>query len=249
MELTLKGLSKKYGQNCALQEVDLTFNNGIYGLLGPNGAGKSTLLNVLAGNLPATSGQIIVDGTPVKATDKKYRKRIGYMPQVQTLYPDYTVEEFLLYIASLRGVKKTKAKSQINRCLELVLLWDMRKKKIHTLSGGMKQRVLLAQAIIADPDILILDEPTAGLDPMQRIQFRKMIQSVGKEKIVIIATHVVQDVEYAAKEIILLNKGEVIRKGTPSELIQYTNKMLCDKQLMDGMISDLEKVYLYHFEA
>ena len=220
MEIQISGLKKNYGQKQALAGVSMTLSEGIYGLLGPNGAGKSTLMNILTGNLSQTEGEILFDGTDVRALGADFRRRLGYMPQQQTYYPSFTVEQFLYYIGSLRGMKRAQAKERIAWALELLSLSDVRKKPLRALSGGMRQRILLAQAILADPDILILDEPTAGLDPKQRIAVRNLIAEIALRKIVLISTHVVSDVEFVAKELILLSDGKVLRQATSRELTE-----------------------------
>lgn len=220
MELVFEDIRKNYGKKQALRGLTLTLTPGIYGLLGPNGAGKSTLMNILTGNLCPTAGRILFDGEEIASLGKQFRSRLGYCPQQQTLYSGYTAEQFLYYMASLQGMQKEKAAQRIAWALDAVYLSDIRKKPIKSLSGGMKQRLLLAQAILHDPDILILDEPTAGLDPRQRIAVRNLIGEIALHKIVLISTHVVQDVEYIAKELILLSEGNLVRQGTPGTLLK-----------------------------
>lgn len=218
MELQFREIRKNYGAKQALKGVNLTFTPGIYGLLGPNGAGKSTMMNILTGNLKQTGGEILLDGQDIRTLGGGFRQRIGYCPQQQTLYPSFTAEYFLAYMASLHGMSRRQAAERIDWALELLALSDVRRKAIRGFSGGMKQRLLLAQAILHDPDILILDEPTAGLDPRQRIVVRNLIGEISLHKIVLISTHVVQDVEYIAKELILLSEGEVLCQDTPRAL-------------------------------
>lgn len=219
MELEIIELRKNYGEKEALKGVSFSLTPGIYGLLGPNGAGKSTLIGILTGNLKASSGSIWVNGKEIGTMGAEYRKMLGYMPQQQALYPAFTAKSFLDYMAALKGMEKEKAREQIPQVLEMVELTEYAGKKIKTFSGGMKQRLLIAQAILDDPDILILDEPTAGLDPKQRISVRNLISSIAKDKIVIIATHVVSDVEFIAKELILLQDGNVVEKGDKKEIL------------------------------
>lgn len=220
MKLEIKELCKNYGDKQALKGVTLSLTEGIYGFLGPNGAGKSTTMNILTGNIDKTSGEILYDGADISKKSSDFSSKIGYMPQQQAFYPNFTVEQFMFYMAYLRDMKKVEAKEKIDWALDLVSLQDMKKKKIKALSGGMKQRLLLAQAIIADPDILILDEPTAGLDPKQRIAVRNIVSRIAMNKIVILSTHVVPDIEFIAKEIILLSEGNIIRQASPDALIQ-----------------------------
>ena len=219
MELKIKGLKKNYGTIQALKVVDLQLSEGIYGFLGPNGAGKSTLMNILTGNLKASAGIVTYDDQPIEALGAEYRKKLGYMPQQQSLYPSFTVRRFLGYMAALRGMSKEEAKERIPKVLEQVELAEFENRRIAALSGGMKQRLLIAQAILGDPEILILDEPTAGLDPKQRIVIRNLIASIALRKIVIIATHVVSDVEYIAKEVVLMDQGNVIRACPRASLV------------------------------
>lgn len=218
MNLTLSHLTKKYGTFTALEDISYTFTPGVYGLLGPNGAGKSTLMNLLTDNLKATSGQILLDDTPVQELGAEFRRKIGFMPQQQGLYPEFTLERFLWYMASLKGLTKQQAKEEIPHLIELVNLKGQEQKRLGGFSGGMKQRALIAQAMLGKPDILVLDEPTAGLDPKERIRIRNLIAEAAFDQIVLIATHVVTDVAYIAKEILLLKQGTILDSGTPPAL-------------------------------
>ena len=220
MELTFDGLVKDYDTVKALKGVSFTLTPGVNGLLGPNGAGKSTMMNILSGNLSQTAGRITFNGEDICSMGKVFRKRLGYMPQQQALYPGFTAAQFLGYMATLRGMGKTEATDAVHRVLRQVELEDVATRKIKTFSGGMKQRLLIAQAILADPDVLVLDEPTAGLDPKQRIAIRNLIASLAERKIVIVSTHVVSDIAGIAKEILLLKQGELISQLPPAELIQ-----------------------------
>ena len=220
MELTFDGLVKNYDTVKALKGVSFTLTPGVNGLLGPNGAGKSTMMNILSGNLSQTAGGITFNGEDIRSMGKEFRKRLGYMPQQQALYPGFTAAQFLGYMATLRGMVKTEAADAVHRVLRQVELVDVATRKIKTFSGGMKQRLLIAQAILADPDVLVLDEPTAGLDPKQRIAIRNLIASLAERKIVIVSTHVVSDIACIAKEILLLKQGELISQLPPAELIQ-----------------------------
>ena len=220
MELTFDGLVKNYDTVKALKGVSFTLTPGVNGLLGPNGAGKSTMMNILSGNLSQTSGRITFNGEDIRNMGKEFRKRLGYMPQQQALYPGFTAAQFLGYMATLRGMGKAEATAAVHRVLRQVELEDVATRKIKTFSGGMKQRLLVAQAILADPDVLVLDEPTAGLDPKQRIAIRNLIASLAERKIVIVSTHVVSDIAGIAKEILLLKQGELISQLPPAELIR-----------------------------
>ena len=239
LELRFDNVKKNYGDKQALRGVSFTLKEGIYGLLGPNGAGKSTLLNILTGNLPATQGQILLDGEEVGKLGRHFRARLGYMPQQQALYPSFTCERFLYYMASLRGMSASRTKERVGELLRLLALEDVRKKPTRTLSGGMKQRLLLAQAMLDDPDILVLDEPTAGLDPRQRIVVRNLIASVALHKIVLLSTHVVPDVEYIARELILIANGEVICQDTPQHLCQAIEGQVWDVEIPEQVLDNM----------
>ncbi len=223
MMLTFENLSKSYGSNLALNRFSTTLELGIYALLGPNGSGKSTLMNILTDNLKADSGKITYTDTNGNAENilhmgVRFREKLGFMPQYPGLYPNFTVERFMWYMATLKGVPKVKAKTDIPEILAAVELDDVPRRKIGALSGGMKQRLTLAQAVLGDPEILILDEPTAGLDPKQRIAIRNYISKIAFNKIVLIATHVVPDIEFIARNIIMLKKGVIVDNAPPHEL-------------------------------
>ena len=220
MELALNCISKTYkkGSVKALDNFSVTLTPGVYGLLGPNGAGKSTLMNIITDNLNADGGEVVNGGENIKKLGKDYRAVLGYMPQQQGLYDDFTLNRFLWYMAALKGLKKKEAKEKITQLLETVNLTDAAHKKLGSFSGGMKQRALIAQALLNNPEILILDEPTAGLDPKERIRIRNFISEIAEDKIVLISTHVVSDIEFIAKEIILLKKGQLISHDSPNKL-------------------------------
>lgn len=221
--LHFNDISKSYGNNLALNNVSASLAPGIYALLGPNGSGKSTLMNILTDNLKADSGEITYTDDSgntenVLHMGVRFREKLGFMPQYPGLYPNFTVERFMWYMAALKGIKKEAAKIQIPEILAAVELDDVPKRKIGALSGGMKQRLTLAQAVLGDPEILILDEPTAGLDPKQRIAIRNYISKIAFNKIVLIATHVVPDIEFIARDIIMLKKGVIVDNAPPHEL-------------------------------
>ncbi len=218
--LTIRDLSKSYGSNLALNRFTYSFDHGIYALLGPNGSGKSTLMNIVTQNLKSDNGEILLDDTPIGKLGASYREKLGFMPQYPGMYPSFSALDFLRYMAVLKGLNKKKADEQIDELLHAVELHDVRTHRIGSFSGGMKQRLALAQALLGDPEIVILDEPTAGLDPKQRIAIRNYIASVALNKTVIIATHVVSDVEFIAREAIMLKKGVISDSGSPYELTQ-----------------------------
>lgn len=220
MTLTITNISKSYGTNLALDSFTATLDAGIYALLGPNGSGKSTLMNILTDNLKADSGEIQYNGENILDMGIRFREKLGFMPQYPGLYPNFTVERFMWYMAALKGLSKEESMRQIPEILTAVELDDVPKRKIGALSGGMKQRLTLAQAVLGDPEILILDEPTAGLDPKQRIAIRNYISKIAFNKIVLIATHVVSDIEFIAKDIIMLKNGVILDNAPPHELIK-----------------------------
>lgn len=225
MKLHINKIQKSYGSNTALNQFSAVLEPGIYALLGPNGSGKSTLMNILTDNLKADSGNITYtddygNTENVLHMGVRFREKLGFMPQYPGLYPNFTVERFMWYMAALKGLKKEEAKKQIPEILAAVELDDVPKRKIGALSGGMKQRLTLAQAVLGDPEILILDEPTAGLDPKQRIAIRNYISKIAFNKIVLIATHVVPDIEFIAKEIIMLKKGVIVDNAPTHELVK-----------------------------
>ena len=226
MKLEIKNLSKNYGNHTVLDNVSLTLTNGIYGLLGANGAGKSTLMNLITDNVLRTSGEILYDGEDIISLGKSFRAKLGYMPQQQGFYNNMSARAFLLYMASLKGLKRKESSEQTDNLLKTVNLSDSAHKKVGSFSGGMKQRLLLAQAMLGNPDILLLDEPTAGLDPKERIRIRNFISKIAENKIVIISTHIVSDIEFIAKEIILLKNGKIISQDTCNNLLsQIENKV------------------------
>lgn len=243
MELQLQNISKFYGKNKALSDFSMTFTAGIYALLGPNGSGKSTLMNIITDNLKANSGNIFFDGENVRKMGGRFREKIGFMPQYSGMYSSFTVEDFLWYMAKLKGLSHEEAQFDIARVLRAVELTDSLKNKISTLSGGMKQRLALAQATLGDPEIIILDEPTAGLDPKQRISVRNYISSIALKKIVIIATHVVSDIEFIAKDAIILKKGVVIDDTPPAELARKMENKVWNLRCMERDVVDYESQY------
>lgn len=220
MQLTLDRLTKQYGSKIALDRIDANFEPGIYGLLGANGAGKTTMMRLICDILKPTSGEVAFNGTNIREMGESYRTVIGYLPQDFGYYPNFTAMNFLLYMASLKGLNARYAKEKSLELLETVNLSEVKDKKIKTFSGGMKQRLGIAQAFLNNPQILILDEPTAGLDPRERVKFRNLITSFAEDKIVILSTHIVTDVEYIADEILVIKGGALLKKGAESTIIQ-----------------------------
>ena len=220
MGLQAEHLCKSYGKKEALKGVSFTLHKGTYGLLGENGAGKSTLMRMMATVDFPTKGEILYEGKDIFRLDEEYRSLIGYMPQNYNVYQGFTVRDFLEYMGVLKGIPKEKLKSRIDEVLEFVNLADVSGKKVKTFSGGMKRRIGIAQAIINDPEILILDEPTAGLDPSERIRFSNIISDMGKDKIVLLSTHIVSDIEAIASELIVMKKGNVLETGAVDTLVQ-----------------------------
>jgi len=243
MELTLEGITKTYGTVQALNGISYTFVPGIYGILGANGAGKSTMINLLTDNVSREHGTICYEGTDILKMGKKFRKLVGYMPQQQGFYDDFSTKAFLKYMADLKGIRGKEAKRQINDLLEIVNLTKFAYSKIGGFSGGMKQRVLLAQALLGEPKIIVLDEPTAGLDPKERIAIRNYIAELSKDKIILFATHVVSDIECIADQVLLIKQGEIAATGTPGQLIQSMNDKVAEIPCTIDQIADLQGKY------
>lgn len=229
MELSIDRLTKQYQNKIAVDRISLRLNTGIYGLLGANGAGKTTLMRMVCGILKPTSGTITFDGIDV--SEERYRSMLGYLPQDFGYYPEFTGEDFLLYMAALKGMRKPQARRKTVELLKLVSLHDVAKKKIKTYSGGMKQRLGIAQALLNQPKILVLDEPTAGLDPKERVRSRDLFKDLGKDSIVLLSTHIVSDIEHIADDILMMKSGQLIYQG------KWTDKS-----------GNLEEFYLKQFE-
>ena len=219
MELRIEHLTKKYGEKVALRDFTYTFTPGIYGILGANGAGKSTLMNLITDNVKRNEGQILWNGTDILKLGKSFRAKLGYMPQQQGMYNDFSARAFLRYMAQIKEIPKKQADEQIEQLLDVVNLREDAHKKVGGFSGGMRQRVLLAQALLGDPKILILDEPTAGLDPRERLRLRQYISDLAQDRIVFLTTHIVSDIESIAGDVLLLKQGELVRHGAPEVLI------------------------------
>ena len=232
MELSIDSLTKHYGSKIAVDCVSATLKPGVYGLLGENGAGKTTLMRMICSILKATSGEVLFDGRDVTDMGAGYRNILGYLPQDFGYYPDYTAMEFLRYMAALKGIPRKKAVTRSEELLAVTGLEHVGGKKIKTFSGGMKQRLGIAQALLNDPKLLILDEPTAGLDPKERVRFRNLIEELGKDNIVLLSTHIVSDIEHIADQVLIMKDGQLIYQGKWEETRE-----------------DLETFYLNQFET
>ena len=260
MKLELEKIGKRYGETHALEDVTLSLGRGIYGLLGPNGAGKTTLMRIMTDLLKPSEGRVLLDGREIAAMGPDFRRRLGYLPQEFGFYPNFTAEQFLLYLAGLKGLPRAEAKRRTSDLLETVGLSDKCGLKMKGLSGGQRQRVGIAQALLSDPDILVLDEPTAGLDPEERIRFRGIISGLSRQKLVLLSTHIVSDLEAAANEIILLKKGCVLGVRKPHDLLaelegkvwtvsvpveeekELASRYLCSNVMHDGGMSVLRLI-------
>lgn len=241
MELKAEHLYKSYKKKNALQDVSFTLQRGIYGLLGENGAGKSTLMRILATvDFPA-KGTISYDDIDIFDMDEKYRSMIGYMPQDYSVYPGFTARDFLNYMGALKGISEAKLKVRIPEVLEFVNLSEFSDKKVNTFSGGMKRRIGIAQAIMNEPKILILDEPTAGLDPKERIRFSNIISDMGKDKIVLLSTHIVSDIEAIATQLLVMKTGEILETGSVDKLVQKVNGQVWEAIVSQEMYQRLRK--------
>lgn len=229
MALVIDRVSKQYKNKIAVDRVSVTLEQGVVGLLGANGAGKTTLIRMICGILEPSSGTVSFNG--VNAGREEYRAMLGYLPQDFGYYPEFTARDFLLYFAALKGIPKRQARQRTDELLELVTLQDVAKKKIKTFSGGMKQRLGIAQALLNHPKLLVMDEPTAGLDPKERVKFRNILDTLGEESLVLLSTHIVSDVEHIADEVLMMKDGQLIFKGP------WTQEK-----------GDLEAFYLSQFE-
>lgn len=223
MELLLENLCKDFGGNTAVAGITAVLEPGIYGLLGANGAGKTTLLRMICGVLKPTAGQVRLDGISIDTLGAAYRDKLGYLPQEFVGYPQYSARDFLLYLAVLKGMTRSQAVPKIQELLSMVRLQEVANKKLRAFSGGMRRRLGIAQALLNDPDILILDEPTAGLDPKERVHFRNILEGYAQQKIVLLSTHIVSDLEAIAHKVFLMKDGRFQTQGTVSELLQQAN--------------------------
>ena len=243
VKLELNGLTKEFGDFTAVNHINLTMTNGVYGLLGVNGAGKTTLMRMLCTLLKPTSGTICCNGKDIFNMDSEYRKLLGYLPQDFGFYPEFTVEDYLLYIAALKGIRPVVAKKRVKELISKVGLSKAAHKKMKKLSGGMKRRAGIAQAMLNNPKILILDEPTAGLDPNERIRFRNLISELSEDRLVLLSTHIVSDIEYIANEIWLMKDGEILHKGSIDELINSMTETVWECLVPKNRVFDFMEKY------
>ncbi len=241
--LEIKNLTKKYGDFTAVNRINLTLDKGVYGILGANGAGKSTFLNLITDNIKRTSGEILYNGKEILTMGATFRKKVGYTPQLQGMYEEFTAGQFLRYIGALKGMKHKTCKEQTKELLALVGLDKHAHQKLGTFSGGMRQRVLLAASMLDDPEILILDEPTAGLDPEERIRLRNHIAELSKNRIVLLATHVVSDIECVAEKVILMKRGEILRFDSPTNLMEEISGKVREFQGTFEEVNALKETY------
>ncbi|MDE6232695.1 MAG: ABC transporter ATP-binding protein [Lachnospiraceae bacterium] len=243
MELKITDLTKEFGDFTAVNHLDITMGNGVYGLLGVNGAGKTTLMRMLCTLLRPTGGEITYNGKEIFKMDGEYRKILGYLPQDFGFYPEFTVHDYLIYIAAIKGLRPAVAKKRVNELIDRVGLSKAANKKMKKLSGGMKRRAGIAQAMLNNPKVLVLDEPTAGLDPNERVRFRNLISELAEERLVLLSTHIVSDVEYIANDILLMKNGMLIHRGTVWELTDSMSENVWRCYVQKKEASQLMKEY------
>ena len=244
MELKLTHVTKQYGTKTAVDHINMTLREGIYGLLGANGAGKTSLMRLVCLIQKRSGGEITLDGREIQEMGEEYRSLLGYLPQNFGYYPEFTAQKFLLYMSALKGLNKHAAKRRIEELLDVTGLTDDRNRKIKTFSGGMKRRLGIAQAMLNNPKILILDEPTAGLDPKERVHFRNLISSFSKDKIVLLSTHIVSDIEYIADEILVMKQGKLIRCGKPQTLLKDLEGKVWECLVPFEAVAEMERHFI-----
>lgn len=243
-ELELIGIEKKFKGKTAVQSTDMCLNQGIYGLLGENGAGKTTLMRMVCGILKPSNGEVLCDGLEIGQMGKGYRRLLGYLPQDFGYYGEFTAYRFLNYMAALKALPVEYARNQIDELLELVDLKQAGNQKLKTYSGGMLRRIGIAQALLNEPEILILDEPTAGLDPKERVRFRNIISSLGKDRMVLLSTHIVSDIDYIADQIMIMKNGEMIKRGTESQLAESVKDIAWKCYASEQEVQELNNRYI-----
>ena len=243
ISLNVQKVTKKYGKITAIQDMSFVLHPGVYGIIGPNGAGKSTLLRMITTNLTQYEGTISYGGEDIKQMGTAYRSLLGYMPQITNGYADFTAKQFLYYMAALKGIRRDAAAEKINKFSNILSLDNCLNQKIKTYSGGMKQRLFFLQALLNDPKVLVLDEPTAGLDPLERIRLRNYISTIAKDKIVLIATHVMQDIETIAKEVLFIKEGRLLFEGSITELIESLKGRVQEVWIPEGDWDEFQKTH------
>ena len=243
MELKLDNLTKRFDDFTAVNDINLTLANGVYGLLGVNGAGKTTLMRMLCTLLKPTCGKIYCDGKDIFEMEGEYRNLLGYLPQDFGFYPEFTVQDYLLYIATIKGIRPVVARKRTKELIKKVGLTKVANKKMKKLSGGMKRRAGIAQAMLNNPKILILDEPTAGLDPNERIRFRNLICELSEERLVLLSTHIVSDIEYVANQILMMKDGAIMNKGTLDEILDSMPEKVWTCVVSQQEVSEITKQY------
>lgn len=241
MKVEIQNLTKRFGQKTAVDDVSLTLTSGVWGLIGANGAGKTTLMRMLAGILTPTSGRVLCDGADTLSLGEAWRDMLGYLPQHFGFYPEFTVADYLEYMAALKGLEKTAARKKIEELCEILSLTRVYKNKIKKLSGGTQRRVGIAQAMLNDPEVLILDEPTSGLDPGERVRFRNLLSEFARDRIVLISTHIVSDIEYIAAENAVMKDGKLIDVGTTEELLRAVEGKVFTALVPDGELARVER--------
>lgn len=241
MKVEIQNLTKRFGQKTAVDDVSLTLTSGVWGLIGANGAGKTTLMRMLAGILTPTSGRVLCDGADTLSLGEAWRDMLGYLPQHFGFYPEFTVADYLDYMAALKGIEKSTARRKIEELCEILSLTRVYKNKIKKLSGGTQRRVGIAQAMLNDPEVLILDEPTSGLDPGERVRFRNLLSEFARDRIVLISTHIVSDVEYIAAENAVMKDGKLIDVGTTEQLLRAVEGKVFTALVPDGLLTQAER--------
>ena len=241
MRVEIQNLTKRFGQKTAVDGVSLTLTSGVWGLIGANGAGKTTLMRMLAGILTPTSGRVLCDGADTLSLGEAWRDMLGYLPQHFGFYPEFTVADYLDYMAALKGLDKGTARKKIEELCEILSLTRVYKNKIKKLSGGTQRRVGIAQAMLNDPEVLILDEPTSGLDPGERVRFRNLLSEFARDRIVLISTHIVSDIEYIAAENAIMKDGKLIDVGTTEQLLRAVEGKVFTALVPDGLLAQAER--------